>query len=48
MMEGDQVYARNFSQGSKWVPGKETQSNSPTTFEVALKDDERGEAIKSN
>ena len=36
MMEGDQVYARNFGQGSKWAPGVVRQSNGPTTHEVAL------------
>ena len=38
MMEGDKVYARNFGQGSKWVPGVVRQSNSPTMHEVVLKD----------
>ena len=41
MMEGNKVYARNFGQGSKWVPGVVRQSNGPATHEVELKDGRR-------
>ena len=38
MMKGAQVYARNFSQGPKWVPGILSESNGPIAFEVELED----------
>ena len=38
MMKGAQVYARNFSQGPKWVPGILRESNGPIAFEVELED----------
>ena len=38
MMKGAQVYARNFSQGPKWVPGILLESNGPIAFEVELED----------
>ena len=37
-MKGAQVYARNFSQGPKWVPGILRKSNDPIAFEVELED----------
>ena len=36
MMKGAQVYARNFSQGPKWVRGILRESNGPIAFEVEL------------
>ena len=38
MMKGAQVYARNFSQGPKWVRGILRESNGPIAFEVELED----------
>ena len=34
MIEGNQVYARNFGQVSQWVPGVVRQWKGPTTYEV--------------
>ena len=36
--EGDEVYARNFCQGPKWMPGIVQQSNGPISFVVELED----------
>ena len=38
MMKGAQVYARNFSQGPKWVPGILRESSGPIALEVELGD----------
>ena len=38
MTKGAQVYARNFSQGPKRVPGILRESNGPTAFKVELED----------
>ena len=36
--EGDEVYARNFCQGPKWMPVIVQQSNGPISFEDELED----------
>ena len=35
---GDQVYARNYAQGEKWVPGRIDQRTGPVSFTVELED----------
>ena len=37
-MPGDQVYARNYAQGEKWVLGRIDQRTGPVSFTVELED----------
>ena len=38
---GDLVYARNYAQGEKWIPGKIEERTGPVSFEVELNDNQR-------
>ena len=37
----DLVYARNYAQGEKWIPGKIEERTGPVSFEVELNDNQR-------